>query len=156
MSKTKAVVKETTQLTVSKETIELQGKLVDLIEITESGGLKENEKLHTAFIDTAPAEVKKAYEAVQNHESHFATALLGAFGEKAVPFIAGHRDINRVHGIVKTGKTELALNYVAPSGKKNDGTPKDPAVSVIYRRQEHADHTAIRHGINAKTRELID
>lgn len=141
---------------VSAELQTLSDKILPRLVISEHGVLSETVGDKTAFIENAPKKVIEAIKEVQDYESLFASASLHAFGPIAVKHIKDHPENKRVYGVLQTGETQIALNYTAPSGKKADGTPKDPSVTVAYRRKEHADHTAVRQGIYAKTLEIFD
>ncbi|UQT03074.1 hypothetical protein TOTORO_02110 [Serratia phage vB_SmaS-Totoro] len=146
MSDVKA--KETT-LVISAEIRSLADKLKENMEISEHGVMTLGENV---FLDNAPKEVKAHFAAVQNYESEFATSLMLAGGEQAIDAIKGNKEIKRVAGVVATGNTQMAFNYTAPTGRKQDGSMKDPSITTVYRRKEHEDHTAVRQALTEKTR----
>lgn len=147
--------KKDTALVISDEIIAIDNAIGDDIFITETGAVVQAEGKNV-FMDIAPADIKDAIAKVQNYESVFATGLLRNVGRKFVAAVEKDRNIRRVSGVIPTGETSLAVNFVPPTGKKADGTMKDPAVAVAYRRKEHTDHVAVRHEINAKTHELFN
>lgn len=140
---------------ISKEVLDLSGKIGDNLFITEHGTISQKEGIDT-FMENAPAEIKDSIEAVQRYESLYATAVLHNIGPKAIEHLKEHRDNKRVWGIIRTGETGIAANYTPPTGKKADGTMKDPSVTIAYRRKEHADHELVRREIYSKTKELFD
>lgn len=146
MSEVKAT--ETT-LEITAEIRTLADKLKNGMEISEHGVLSVSSD---AFMDNAPKAVKENVAAVQNYESEFATSLMLAGGEKSIDFLKGNKEIKRVAGAVSTGVTQMAFNYTAPTGRKQDGTMKDPSITTVYRRKEHGDHTAVRQALTEKTR----
>lgn len=154
MSDVKAEKKEVS-LEISKEILDLSKKIGKDLFVTDHGVIAQTEG-KDIFMENAPAEVKDHIKAVQAYESSFATAALHNIGTKAIEHLKEHRDSKRVWGIIQTGDTGIALNYTPPTGKKADGTMKDPSVTVAYRRKEHADHVAVRREIEAKTHELFD
>ena len=139
--------KKVTVLVISDEIVNLSKAIGDNIVVNDTGDV---------FMDNAPADIKDAIVKVQSYESTFATALLHNVGQKAVAALEKDRGLRRINGVIATGETSLAVNYVPPTGKKADGTMNDPAVAVAYRRIEHTDHVAVRHEINAKTHELFN
>ncbi len=147
--------KKETVLEISKEVLDLSAKIGDSIFVSEHGTISQKEGVD-CFMDNAPADIKDKIEAVQEYESLFATALLHNAGPKAIDHLKTHRDTKRVWGVIQTGKTGVAVNYTPPTGKKADGTMKDPSVTVAYRRKERDDHVAVRRMIESKTSELSD
>lgn len=154
MSEVKEVKKDVVT-EVSAEILDLSKKIGDNLFITEHGTIQQKEG-KDVFMENAPKDIRDKIAAVQNYESQFATAALHNIGPKAIEHLKTHRDNKRVWGIVGTGETAVALNYTPPTGKKADGSMKDPSVTVAYRRKEHADHEIVRRGIYAKTSELFD
>lgn len=147
--------KKDTALVISDEIVNLSKAIGDNIVVNDTGAVVQLEG-KDVFMDNAPADIKDAIVKVQSYESTFATALLHNVGQKAVAALEKDRGLRRINGVIATGETSLAVNYVPPTGKKADGTMKDPAVAVAYRRKEHTDHVAVRHEINAKTHELFN
>lgn len=142
-------------MVISTEVTELSDKIKPNIVVDANGAVSEKEGADI-FMANAPAEIKEHITAVQKYESLFATSLLRAVGDLAVDHVREHRDTKRVNGVIKTGESALAVNYVPPTGKKADGTMKDPAVAIAYRRPERADHRAAIHEINMKTKEIFN
>lgn len=138
---------------ISDPVLKLSDKIAEAMQISDAGVLTVNSAV---FLDNAPANVKKHIAEVHEYESLFSTAAMRAFGPTAIDHLKTHRDNKRVYGLIETGAAQIALNYTAPNGKKADGTPKDPSVTVVYRRKEHADHVAVRQEIYAKTLQLFD
>lgn len=145
---------ETKTPAISKDVTELSAKLKEHVVINDQGTLEKNDEIYLSY---APKEVKEGVKAVDDYDSLFATALLHAFGEKAVEHLKEHPENKRVAGEYGGGTAgrKFVVNYTAPSGKKADGTPKDPSVTVVRRNCEHVDHASVRHGIYAKTLELF-
>lgn len=146
--------KDVKAVAVSKEVIKLSEKLAKGMKINEQGNLENNEAL---YLDNAPDDVKAAVAKVDAYDGLFATSALRAFGPMAIEHLKAFPENKRVSGELAGGTKDrkFMFNYTAPSGKKADGTPKDPSVTVVRRLGEHPDHTAVRHEIYAKTTELF-
>ncbi|WNT47156.1 hypothetical protein SPLA10_PHROGS00095 [Salmonella phage SPLA10] len=138
--------------TVSAEITELSALLENRIAIDDEGVLTVEAG---AFDDNTPAEIKEHVVPVQEHIAKFNTALLHAASGKALP-VMKEKGIKRVSGSVAVGKETTSVNITAPTGRKADGSMKDPVVTVISRRVEHADHATVRQAIYDQYRALAD
>jgi len=146
--------KDTKALVVSKEVVELSEKISKSLKVNDQGIVENDQQL---YLDNAPKIVKDSVAAVDAYDAVFAASLLRSFGPKAIEHLKATPENKRVSGEIYGGAKDrkFMLNYTAPSGKKADGTPKDPSVTVVRRLGEHPDHAAVRHEIYAKTSELF-
>lgn len=130
----------------------LSTKLADKITIDDEGLLTETEVLFDA---THSEDDVNTVKRAQQLTSTFNTALLHAASGKALP-VMKEKGIKRVSGAFKVGDETTSINITAPTGRKADGSMKDPVVTVISRRVEHADHGAVRQAIYDQYRTLAD
>lgn len=137
---------------ISEEITKLSKSLEDQISIDDEGVIAIGEN---AFNDSLPENLREHLEPIQRHTALFNTALLDATGRKALP-VMKEKGLKRVSGSTRVGLDTTSVNITAPSGRKADGSMKDPVVTVISRRVEHADHGAVRQSIYDSYRSLND
>lgn len=138
--------------TISKEVEDRATELLSKISMDDEGSV-----IYAAdtFDSTCDKEVLKHVAPVQKELSLFGTALLHATGKAALP-VMKEKGIKRASGSVQVGLDTVSVNITAPTGRKADGSMKDPVVTVISRRAEHADHGTVRQGIYDAYRALND
>lgn len=137
---------------ISAEVVTLSKSLEDHISIDDEGVIAISEN---AFEDSLPSNLREHVEPIQRHTALFNTALLDATGRKALP-VMKEKGLKRVSGSTRVGLDTTSVNITAPTGRKADGAMKDPVVTVISRRAEHADHGAVRQVIYDSYRSLND
>jgi hypothetical protein len=143
--------KETKSI-ISPEVAALSKELESKISIDDEGVVAISE---TAFNDSLPANLREHVEPIQRHTALFSTSLLDAVGRKALP-VMKEKGLKRVSGSTSVGLDTTSVNITSPTGRKADGSMKDPVVTVISRRAEHADHGAVRQSIYDSYRSLND
>lgn len=141
-----------TKATISKEVLDLSKELESKISIDDEGVIAIAE---SAFNDSLPSNLREHVEPIQRHIALFNTSLLDATGKKALP-VMKEKGLKRVSGSTNVGLDTTSVNITAPTGRKADGSMKDPVVTVISRRAEHADHGSVRQGIYDAYRSLND
>lgn len=145
--------KEVVALVISDDITKLAEQVGAELTIDGEGNFTAPDDIFDRLVtDVTPDEVVRVQKAL----TRFGTASFKAVCEKGVDTTHADKAIKRVSGVIKTGLDEIAINYNRPSGNKSDGSVKDPAVSLITRRHEHADHAAVRQTIYARARSLID
>lgn len=141
-----------TKATISKEVLDLSKELESKISIDDEGVIAIAE---SAFNDSLPSNLREHVEPIQRHIALFNTSLLDATGKKALP-VMKEKGLKRVSGSTNVGLDTTSVNITAPTGRKADGSMKDPVVTVISRRAEHADHGSVRTAIYDAYRSLND
>ncbi len=140
------------EVILSPEVVDLSKELESKISIDDEGVIAISE---TAFNDSLPANLRDHVEPIQKHIALFNTSLLDATGRKALP-VMKEKGLKRVSGSTAVGMDTTSINITAPTGRKPDGAMKDPVVTVISRRAEHADHGSVRSNIYDAYRALND
>lgn len=126
--------------TISPEVEAMSKNLDSQISIDDEGVVSINED---AFMESTPVNLREHVEPLQRHTALFNTSLLHAVGQKAMP-VMKEKGLKRVSGSTRVGLDTTSVNITAPTSRKADGSMKDPIVTVIGRRYEHADHGAVR------------
>lgn len=145
-------VKILEDLELSPEAKAVSEAVVDKIDFDKEGLINQGENV---FEETNTKERVESVIDNQRHVAMFSTGLLHAFATKAIPKMK-EEGFNRATGSFKVGLETLTVNITAPSGRKADGTMKDPVVTTISRRAEHEDYGKVRSAVYDAYRALND
>lgn len=146
--------KDVAGIEIDPEIMAMAEKITKPMTIDEEGVLTVTDDV---YADTLPKDLTMdTVNRVHEHDSRFASAFLYAAGHKTIDFMKDHREVKRVSGIISTGRNELGFNFSQPTGKRADGTMKDPSVTVVSRRYEHQDHGKIRAHLSERTKSIMD
>lgn len=142
-------------LAIDNEVLEASNAIQPRLQFNDEGVFEVTGEQDDLFMNFLDEELRPYVDKLDERKALFRTALTHAVGKTGTPVLK-ERGLKRVSGTVKMGKDVCGVNITAPSGKRADGTSKDPIVTTVTRVFENENHGRVRSDIYNAWRSLND